>query len=195
MNYEFEILKTLASRSPSQPKFIFAHILLPHPPFVFDRNGYSLPHTHPFTIEDGNHYHGSSNEYRQKYLEQLTYGNKKILETLDAILANSKTPPIIILQSDHGPGAFLDWESIENTCLKERVSILNAYYLPEGGKSKLYPEITPVNTFRLIFDTFFGTDFGQLENRSYYSPWRYPYQFTDVTQFSQNECTIDSSSN
>jgi hypothetical protein len=45
----------------------------------------------------------------------------------------------------------------------------------------LYEEITPVNTFRLIFNAYLGTDLELLEDRSYYSTWAHPYRFVDVT--------------
>jgi hypothetical protein len=35
------------------------------------------------------------------------------------------------------------------------MAILNAFYLPDGDTSRLDPTMTPVNTFRLIFDDFF----------------------------------------
>jgi hypothetical protein len=41
--------------------------------------------------------------------------------------------------------------------------------LPGDGQEQLYETITPVNTFRLIFDTYFNGDYGLLEDISYYS--------------------------
>lgn len=39
----------------------------------------------------------------------------------------------------------------------------------------------PVNTFRLIFNFYFGTDYELLDDRCYFSSYDYPYKFTDVT--------------
>ena len=52
---------------------------------------------------------------------------------------------------------------------------------PDGGESKLYPTITPVNSFRVILDYYFQTDFGLLEDRSYYSvePTRYNFELVE----------------
>jgi len=99
---------------------------------------------------------------------------------INKIISDSPQPPIIILQADHGPGLYwFGFEYNKNT-LKERMSILNAYYLPGSGDKKLYDEITPVNTFRIIFNHYFGTDLELLEDKSYFSTWYEPYKFIDV---------------
>jgi hypothetical protein len=103
---------------------------------------------------------------------------------------------VIVLQADHGPGMYLDWETQANTCLRERFSILNAYYLPKKysppGKNAagmLYLGITPVNTFRVVFDGYFGADLPRLPDRSYYSNWANPYEMNDVTGKFEKTCS------
>ena len=76
----------------------------------------------------------------------------------------------------------LDWENPENTYFKERLAILNAVHLPGGDSTGLYDEMTPVNTFRLIFNRYFGTELELLEDESYFSLWDRPYEFIDVTE-------------
>ena len=58
---------------------------------------------------------------------------------------------------------------------RETLPILNAYFLPNGGEKYLYPDITPVNSFRLILDLYFGTDLGLLEDRSYLTNYQVKY--------------------
>ena len=53
--------------------------------------------------------------------------------------------------------------------LKERISIFNAYYLPGHALQFLYDSITPVNSFRIIFDHYFGTNLGVLEDKTYFT--------------------------
>ena len=69
---------------------------------------------------------------------------------IDALLKNSSSPPIIIIQGDHGPGPSFRSPSIDKLCLKEKASILNAYYLPGLPSNSLYETISPVNTFRIF---------------------------------------------
>ena len=76
------------------------------------------------------------------------------------------------------------------TCVWERVAIFNAYYLPAAGLDRLYLTITPVNTFRVIFDAVFESNLGTLEDLTYYSSWQRPYQFTDVTTLADLPCGV-----
>jgi hypothetical protein len=175
------------------PKFVFYHIVAPHPPFVIDREGNAVTPDSPYAgLGDGNYFAGTSETYIDGYTEKLVYVNASIKQAIDKILNESSEPPIIIIQADHGPGADLNWESIQQSCIWERSSILNAYYLPgDSGEVDPYSTITPVNTFRLVFDRYFGTQLGYLEDRTYYSPWKQPYSFTEVSQRIQEPCVLD----
>jgi hypothetical protein len=166
------------------PLFVFAHILAPHPPFVFGANGEPIDCNRNFTRGDGSHFvesGGNRDEYVESYTRQLAFVNKKISETIDRIVSNSREPPVVILQADHGAGSMLHWEDPDKTNLKERMSILNAYYLPGDGHEQLYEDITPVNTFRVIFNHYFGTEYELLKDESYFSTWSHPYALINVT--------------
>lgn len=177
--YDFEALADV----PTQPGkyFVYAHLIVPHPPFVFNSDG--SYHNSPllFSFEDGSDYPGTTQEYIDGYRNQVEYVDYAMEKVITEILATSKVPPIIIIQGDHGPGAYLDWSSIEKTNLNERMSILNAYYFPGGGSSSLYPSITPVNSFRILFDTYFNMNYPRLADKSYFSTWDNPFNFIDVT--------------
>lgn len=155
------------------PKFVFMHVLLPHPPFFFRRNGEMWNESIVLSIE--------APWVKDKYLEQLIFLNGKVKELIENILASSPKPPIIVLQADHGPALNMKWESPTDLALKERMTILNAYLLPDGGDKALYSTITPVNSFRVIFNHYFNAKFQPLEDRSYFSTWDKPYAFEDVT--------------
>jgi hypothetical protein len=142
------------------------HVISPHPPFVFDPDGNP---TYPpdFWNKDREY---PPDLYAKGYVNQLQYLNKKMLAAIDTILAESETPPIIIIQGDHGP-----WMQPQN----KRMWILNAYYLP-GHNDELYSTITPVNTFRLVFNTYFGGKYDMLEDVSYFSPVPKLYNFSEI---------------
>jgi hypothetical protein len=149
--FEFD---QLAQTPPlPSPKFVFVHILAPHnPPFIFDSQGGFIV-SYSVDPELGN---------------ELLYLNKRTLEAVQAILEGSRVPPVIIIQGDHG----LDTEV--------RNAILNAYYLPGPGAGKVYPTITPVNSFRLVLNTYFGQDYPLLPDVSYYSSYEEMYNFKEV---------------
>ena len=119
--------------------------------------------------------------YVEKYRAQVEFVTFRIQETIDSILANSIEPPVIILQSDHGSGSRYNKEDLGRTDLWERMSILNAYFFPGGGETGLYRSITPVNTFRVAFNKYFGTELAVLKDRCYFERWSRPYEFFEVT--------------
>lgn len=129
------------------PKFSFVHIVCPHPPYVVDSNGVRKINR---SLSD------MAWEPRKNYLQQLKYVSKKVMDFINSILADSKTPPIIVLQSDHGP--WINDKDPKNV-YDARTRILNAYYVPGSLKNKLYPTISPVNSFRLIFSDVFNTNY------------------------------------
>lgn len=178
INYTFDSLSEISKISG--PKFVFAHIITPHPPFVFNEAGELVEQKHPFTIRDASAYIGTTDEYLQGYRGQIAYIDVKLKATIDSILANSKSPPVIIIQADHGPGLKFDWDNPDELGLNERTAILNAYYLPDEIMEDLYDEISPVNTFRLIFNGLFGYEMPLLPDLSYYSSWSEPYQFVQI---------------
>ncbi len=182
--YSLEKMKDVPALPGS--KLVFAHIMLPHPPFIFDSHGNFIPPQRTYIMFDGSLFPGTTQEYQYGYTEQLTYLNLKLMTMISDILETSENPPIIILQGDHGPGSYFNLDQLENPCLKERYSILNAYYFPDKNYSRLYPAITPVNSFRVILNQYFGTDLELLEDRNYYATWLAPYVFRDVTEKAQS---------
>ncbi len=155
-----------------QPTFAYAHLISPHPPFVFDPDG--NPTYPPDFWNDQRMY--PADLYEKGYVNQLQYLNKKMIEAIDTILANSKTPPIIIIQSDHGP-----WLQPKEKRMRNFTAIL----MP-GHNDVLYPSITPVNIFRLVFDSYFGGKYDILEDVSYFSPVPKLYEFSEI----KNPCSM-----
>ena len=137
------------------PKFTFCHLITPHKPYVFTRDGQT-----EWDLDQTS---------RQIYVDQIVYLNREVTRTIDVIRSKSKVPPIIIVQSDHGPGynSLKDGLDPLEDYVQERVPILNAYLVPESMRSELYPTITPVNTFRLLLSKCFGFDYAPLPDRNF----------------------------
>nr|MBP9719424.1 hypothetical protein [Candidatus Levybacteria bacterium] len=161
------------------PKFVFVHILLPHDPFVFDKNCNPIPET---VVRPNGHV--------INYLNQLQCANKVMTKLITNILQKSKTPPVIVLQSDEGPFPMKSnvdenqaWSKVDDTALKEKFPIMNAYYFPNASTEALYDSITPVNSFRVLFNTYFGTNYELLPDKNYiFQDEKNYYKFTDVTE-------------
>jgi hypothetical protein len=119
------------------------------------------------------------------YISQLTE------EVVENILENSAIPPVIVIQGDHGSGMLLNWDSAENSCLLERTSILNAYYIPSDEETQLYETITPVNSFRVVLNEIFDFDLPLLDDKSYFSSWDKPYQVEEITNRIEESCDLE----
>jgi len=149
------------------PKFVFAHIAAPHPPFVYDAAGSPLSPAGAFGFNDENLYPGPPDEYRALYAEQVQYLNRRLEQVIDEVLANSAVSPIIVLQGDHGPRPPVVDGEPEASFLRERYAVLGAYRLP-GVNSKVIPSnVTPVNVFRIILTQYFGAELPALVNANY----------------------------
>ena len=164
----FNSMEKLA-RMPG-PQFVYVHLILPHPPFVFGPEG---EHTNPadFWNEQKKY---PPDKFKIGYVNQVTFLNTKLLEMIDTIFAESETAPIILLQGDHGP-----WSQPN----PQHFFILNAYHLP-NHKTELYPQLSPVNSFRIIFNDYFGGSYDMLPDITYYSPVPKLYNFSEV----RNNC-------
>lgn len=125
--------------------------------------------------------------YQDRYRQQMEFVDEKLLETIEGILSNSLNPPIIILQADHGPNMF-DETQMTEPCWIENYAILNAYYLPGIGSAFIQPDISPVNTFRFIFNTYFHTKLEILPNREFISSNEHFYQFDEMTNLIKGTC-------
>lgn len=177
----FMFRKIADTRRMRQPTFTFAHFTLPHDPYVFDRDG-------SFQTKAEEQRKGGN----RAFVDQLAYANRetiKLLRTLIDVPAAER--PIVVLQSDEGPHPHLyshhqlelnPYGKSTTAELKTKLQILNAYYLPGVEDPPLYPWISPVNTFRMVFDLYFDADFHMLPDESYvFRDWKHIYDFVNVT--------------
>ncbi|MBS3813256.1 hypothetical protein KGY64_05470, partial [Candidatus Bipolaricaulota bacterium] len=129
----------------------------------------------------------------ENYLNSLIFANEKVTSLVEDLFSqyDSDNLPIIVIQGDEGPFPRryredeynFDWkDEATKDELREKMRILNAYHLPGVEDDLLYPSITPVNTFRLIFNLYFGAEYDLLPDKSYaFRDGKNIYDFFDVT--------------
>jgi hypothetical protein len=169
--FEFAVLDEI--RDDPGPKYVFAHILLPHPPYVFLEDGTYAPR-------------------RATYESQLAYTNDRLKAFLEPLLAlPEEERPIIILQADEGPfparltadEVGFDWTTATDEELITKFGILDARYLPgPEGAAPPRDDATVVNTYPELFRRYFGSDIPDQPDRVYASTKDEPYTMLDVTE-------------
>jgi len=172
---QIEKVKEISERD--EATFVFAHILVPHDPYVFGPDGRCL------SFEEA-----KRRTKRDGYVEQVRYANSLIKDFVSTLLSREGPKPIIIIQADEGP--FPDryrysnrsWRDATIDELKMKMSILNAYYFPDGDYRDLDQHVTSVNTFRILFNKYFGTRLERLPDRVFAFPdYSHVYDFFDIT--------------
>ena len=177
----FQALGDIPSRDG--PKFVFAHIVSPHPPYVFDSNG-DLPLDSRMT--DLSDVEGKNIWDSPRFAGQLNHLNQLVLELVKRIQAAATNPPIILIHGDHGTYRFgSEPDSRENPTdqlLAERMSIILAVLSPPEIAEQFYDGMTLVNVFRALFRGLFGAPLPLLDDRNYWNYVDPPQDVTDVVQ-------------
>jgi hypothetical protein len=147
------------------PKYVFAHLVTTHPPYVHNADG-------SFTGRAQVDELGQEESYRR----QLTYANSRLLALVDRIVAHDPDS-VIVLQADEGPfpADYRDdewgfrWTDATDAELEEKFGILLAMRVPGADleAAGFHDGITPVNTFRVLFNARFGTDLPLLPDRTW----------------------------
>lgn len=169
------------------PKFVHAHLALPHGPYIFEPDGSFVP-------EDVE----AARTREENYANNVEFANASVIELVDALVAAEPNgPPIIVIQADEGPfperfeaqGASFSWtEEATDEELHEKFGIMSAFYLPghprdEAEDAGLYSSISLVNVFRVILNRYFDAGYELLPDRNYAWPDQTDvYQFVDVSE-------------
>ncbi|MHB1455510.1 MAG: sulfatase-like hydrolase/transferase [Armatimonadota bacterium] len=167
-----------------KPIYAFAHVICPHPPFIFNAEGQPAEAHRLYNMMDADDFislGGTKDEYRKGYREQVTHLNKLVLKSIDKMQKLMHRPAIIIIHSDHGPGLGFDFKDIGKSDLKERMSNLMAIRFPNGDYNGIYPTITGVNIYRVVLSKYFGADLPLLPDKHFFVNWRNPYDHTPIT--------------
>lgn len=181
LSWKFEELEGLPRLSrDGRPLFVFAHITVPHEPYIFNADCSTRIPLWPsyFAARD-------ETPEKQAYVAQLSCVNRRLQSIVDHILRDSPAPPVILLQSDHGNGRMIypipDIRAVTSDRLAERADIFAAYYLPGADPAIVYDSITPVNVFRTVFRQYFKAALEPLPDKTYWSSGAHPFAFTRVT--------------
>ncbi len=179
---QFEALRRIARDPDERPRFVFAHILAPHPPFVFEHDGARrlLPNG-PFSTGDGDKYPGTSDDYRAGYAAQVGFVVTQLKDVLSVIgRQQAGRTAAVMITGDHGPGNQLQWEDPSATNMTERMSVFSAYHFPHVEPERFYPTISPVNAGRILANTYLGASLPLLPDQSAFSTWSRPYDFLPI---------------
>ena len=163
------------------PKFVFLHIVSPHPPFVFGPNGEEIENTDAYTLKNGV-FLGNRSTYIERYRDQVNFLNGQLEALLPGLISSTRPQPVIVIQSDHGPdGTSVGQEASPLAYIDERLSNLIAIHLGDCPGAQLYPSLTPVNVFRVILNACFGASLDLLPDRVFLSAYDSPYDLIEVT--------------
>lgn len=153
-------------------KLVFAHFLMPHPPYLYDENGNIIKTQRDINIQKSKFYQNN-----ESYLNFLKYTNNKTLEIVNKLLSTDADKPIIIILGDHGirKTYYTDNEqehfselTKDKFFLKAHFNTFLAYYNPNIDKQNYKNTNSLVNFFRKFANETFGTNFNQLPDKKFY---------------------------
>ena len=160
----FEAIATSTNgRSDGRPKFMFAHVMSPHVPLTFDRDGGYVNFRcaggcgNPFSLA-ASAIGLSIAEYRAAAAQQVQFINTLVLQAVDTIVAASPTA-VVILLSDHG-------ERADDIPTDEWFHSFFAARTP--GHDGLFPDnARPIEVFPRLFDAYLGIHVSIPQDRTY----------------------------
>jgi hypothetical protein len=195
--YALNQLKAEASSSSTGGRFIFAHILIPHDPYYYNADG---------SLNANPNSNNSGEGIKQKYAGQVSFINNQMKGILSDINTQSNGKSVVVLQSDEGPYPFqlndqdFDQSNIDTELqdgdmrkwtdqnLLMKFGNLTAYHVPAATGLTPAADTTggadPVNIFRLISNSYFGTTLPMLPRCYYVYPngRDQPERFTGITE-------------
>jgi hypothetical protein len=171
VNYTFDQIEKI--RFVSGPKFVLAHILAPHDTYIYNEKG-----------NYENSINNSTNGFdKSRYLISLEILNNKVIKMINTIVNDKNNKPIVIIQSDHGSSSSFipyteKWNKPNSINLNERMKNFAAYYFPD--KNNVFTDsISPVNTFRIVFNNYFNEKYNLFPNKIYFSNYEKPFDFIE----------------
>ncbi len=179
-----EIIKT--SQKSKQPQVTFAHILLPHDPYLFMPDGSSVKYS-------GDRNDEGADEY-EKYRNQIAFANSQLQKIVSQI-RHQDPNAVIMLQTDEGPypkefrgtqtaKKYFTPLMLSDETMPRKFGSLASYYLPGVSKEEAAANITShVNAFRFVLSHYLGYDLPNLPDCHFAVGAKFNlFGFKDVTQ-------------
>lgn len=171
----------------SRPRYTFAHVLSPHPPFIFKADGTFAPPARAFTIFDASLFPGDAAEYRNGYANQATYVMRRAAAIASALAAADPTA-IVIVSGDHGPRLDFSAMDARRTDANEVLPIFLA--VRWGTSTADAPHVESlVNLYRAVLNRALGMSLAPLTPRSYISSFSRPYRLLQARPCIERACT------
>lgn len=184
----------LANDPQQGGKFVFAHLLVPHDPFLFNADGSLAAYRDTDNM---------GRPIKHKFTDQVQFINDQMKALVAAITRNSGDKAVIMLISDEGPypptmnQTFLEpttWEGISeiiassnmtewpDSDLAMKFGTLQAVRIPQATEEDM-AHISPVNAFRIVLNRYFGYSYPYLPECQLGLPdgRTKAYHFTDIT--------------
>ena len=174
--YKFDRLQELAGQ-PGR-KYVFAHFLVPHPPYVFTADGTCQSVAQARKI-------GRTSSY----VAQVEYSNDALLRLVDGILKGPR-PATIVLHADEGPypakyatderefnptyGPGENYLNDTPNIRRDKTNIILAIRHADGRQDKI--PISPVNIYPAITNHSFGTNLSFKPDRTFMFGWDLDYR-------------------
>ncbi|HEU4516697.1 MAG TPA: hypothetical protein VFR77_05285 [Steroidobacteraceae bacterium] len=169
----FSTLGALA-REPG-PKFVLAHFVPPHHPYLFDREGRVLRDAN---LSNQFEFQKKLWEDRAAYVDQLAFVSRSVEGAVDRLIAEGSRPSVILLLSDHGPNLRRGLSTAEQ--YRVRLANLVAVRMP-GNRARMIPDdVSNVNLLRIVLAHEFGADLPPLPDRHFVSAFLQPFDFREL---------------
>ena len=138
-----------------RPMFEWVHVMAPHSPWVFDRNGNPVNDMPGLTWQEPVSGPEGRADRIQRTFAYVEFVNEQTLSLVDQLVERDPAGVIIIV-SDHGSDTAFDARDPLGSDLDERSSNLLASRTP--GRARLFPAgTTPINVLPRLLNAYLGT--------------------------------------
>jgi len=160
--HQLDALDALPAERGRGPKLVFAHLLVPHMPLSFNRDGSAAAGLSCFPMSCTLFTYGDS--YREQTLQamddQVDWLNGRVEQVVHDIQAKSTRPPVIVIFSDHGTRFWPE----------DKAEMYRSLFLAATpGHPGLFPDDnTPVNVLTRLLNAYTGSSYPLASEESYW---------------------------